>query len=211
MAGILFVMSASDHWTLNDGTRHPTGFWAEEFAEPFRALTEAGHTVDVATPGGVTPVVDQGSLDGAAAPAVPAALRLEDVDLDSYAAVFYPGGHAPMEDLARDAASAALLGKALAAGKPVALVCHGVAALLPVDRELVAGRRVTGFSNEEEGLAGLAPKAPWLLEDRLVALGADYSAGEAFKPNVVVDGPLITGQNPASSAATAAELLKAVK
>jgi putative intracellular protease/amidase len=208
VARILFVMSGSDHWTLNDGTRHPTGYWAEEFAAPFRALTEAGHTVEVATPGGVTPVADQASLDGGDAPVVPAPLRLEEVDPGAYAAIFYPGGHAPMEDLAQNQVSAALLGKALADGTPVALVCHGVAALLPVEPALLAGRRVTAFSNEEETLAGLAPKAPWLLEDRLVALGADYTAGTAWQPYVIVDGSLITGQNPASSQAVAQALIE---
>ena len=211
MAKILFVMSAADHWTLNDGTEHPTGFWAEEFAVPFKALTEAGHTIDVATPGGVTPVVDAGSLDGAEAPEVPTPVRLADVDLDAYDAVFYPGGHAPMEDLARDTESAALIEQALAAGTPLALVCHGVAALLPVRPAVVAGRSVTAFSNEEETLAGLAPKAPWLLEDRLVALGAKYSAGSPWQPYVVVDGTLITGQNPGSSEDVAAELLRVLE
>jgi putative intracellular protease/amidase len=210
MAKILFVMSAADHWTLNDGTRHPTGFWAEEFAAPYRALTEAGHTVEVATPGGVAPVVDSGSLDGQEPPVVPAPVRLADVDLDTYAAVFYPGGHAPMEDLAQDSVSAALIEKALSAGTPLALVCHGVAALLPVDPSAVAGRRLTAFSNAEETMAGLASKAPWLLEDRLVALGATYTSGGPWQSHVVVDGTLITGQNPGSSEEVAAELLRAI-
>jgi putative intracellular protease/amidase len=210
MAKILFVMSAADHWTLTDGTQHPTGFWAEEFAVPYQALIEAGHTVEVATPGGVAPTVDKGSLNGEEAPVVPEPVRLEDVDLDAYAAVFYPGGHAPMEDLSHDGDSAALVGKALATGKPLALVCHGVAALLPVAPELLAGRRVTGFSNIEESQAGLASKAPFLIEDRLVALGTGYTAAEPFQPHVVVDGTLITGQNPSSSAGVAAELLKSV-
>ncbi|GIE88466.1 type 1 glutamine amidotransferase domain-containing protein [Actinoplanes regularis] len=210
MSKILFVMSAADHWTLKDGTRHSTGFWAEEFLVPYRALTAAGHVVEVATPGGVAPVVDPASLNGEEAPVVPVAGRLTDVDLGAYAAIYFPGGHAPMEDLSQDGESAALIGKALTAGVPLALVCHGVAALLPVDPELVAGRRVTGFSNTEEGLAGLAPKASWLLEDRLVALGTTFTAGEPWQPYVVVDGALITGQNPASSEAVAAELLRAM-
>ena len=211
MTKILFVMSAADHWTLKDGTRHPTGFWAEEFQAPYQALTEAGYAVDVATPGGVAPTVDRASLDGGEPPAVPAAAPLAGVDPDAYAAVYYPGGHGPMEDLATDADSAALIEKALAAGTPLALVCHGVAALLPVDPELIAGRRVTGFSNAEETAAGLASKAPWLLEDRLVALGAAYDAGTDWQPHVVVDGTLITGQNPASSGPVAAEIIRALK
>ncbi|WP_250032203.1 type 1 glutamine amidotransferase domain-containing protein [Paractinoplanes maris] len=211
MTKVLFVMTASDHWTLKDGTRHPTGFWAEEFQAPYRALTEAGYTVEVATPGGVAPTVDQASLGDDEPPVVPSPVRLADVDLDAYAAVYYPGGHGPMEDLATDADSAALIEKALAAGTPLALVCHGVAALLPVHPELIAGRRVTAFSNAEEAAAGLAPKAPWLVEDRLVALGATYDAGADWQPHVVVDGRLITGQNPASSAPVAAEIVRALR
>ncbi len=210
MSKILFVMSAADHWTLNDGTRHPTGFWAEEFLVPYRALTAAGHVVEVATPGGAAPVVDPASLNGEEAPVVPAAGRLADVDLGGYAAIYFPGGHAPMEDLAQDSESAALIEKALTAGVPLALVCHGVAALLPVDPELVAGRRVTGFSNAEESQVGLASKAPWLVEDRLAGLGATFTAAEPWQSHVVVDGTLITGQNPASSKAVAAELLRAM-
>lgn len=211
MAKILFVMSAADQWTLNDGTKHPTGFWAEEFQAPYETLTKAGYEVEVATPGGVPPTVDQASLNGAEPPFVPAPKDLGDVRLSEYAAVFYPGGHGPMEDLAQDEESAALISHALTTGKPVALVCHGVAALLPVDRDLVAGRRLTAFSNREETAAGLASKAPWLLQDRLVAQGADYAEGEPWQPYVVVDGPLITGQNPASSAEVATEILRAIK
>ncbi len=133
------------------------------------------------------------------------------MDLDEYAAVYYPGGHAPMEDLAVNAASAAVVEKALSAGQPLALVCHGVVALLPADPALLAGRRVTGFSNAEETIGGLAPKAPWLIEDRLAALGAAYTADEPWKSYVVGDGPLITGQNPASSGAVATELLRVLE
>lgn len=177
---------------------------------PYRTLTEAGYTVDVATPGAVAPTADQGSLDGGEAPFVPAPLALEGIDLGNYDAVFYPGGHAPMEDLAVDAASGALIGRAITEGKPLAPVCHGVAALAPVDPALLSGRRVTGFSNAEEKLAGLADRAPFLVKDRLVALGTGFSAADPWQPHVVVDGALITGQNPASSAGVAAELLKAI-
>ncbi|GLY05372.1 type 1 glutamine amidotransferase domain-containing protein [Actinoplanes sp. NBRC 101535] len=211
MAKILFVMSGADHWTLNDGSKHPTGYWAEEFAVPFEKVTAAGHSVEVATPGGVAPTVDKASLDGGDAPVVPPAIDLAGVNLDGYDAVFYPGGHGPMEDLAVDAASAKLVDRALTDGKPLALVCHGVAALLPATPELIDGRRVTAFSNEEETAAGLAAKAPWLLEDRLVALGADYAAGPAWQSHVIADGTLITGQNPGSSAAVADELLLALR
>ncbi|WP_405595720.1 type 1 glutamine amidotransferase domain-containing protein [Streptomyces sp. NBC_01410] len=230
MAKILFVLTGADHWTLADGTRHPSGYWAEEAVAPYRALTAAGHEVMVATPGGVIPTVDAGSLapevnggpEGAAA--VTAALaemsvlehpiKLDEVDLADYAAVFYPGGHGPMEDLAADADSGALLTAALDSGKPLGVVCHGPAALLAARSEdgtsPFAGYRLTGFTNAEETQAGLADKAKWLLQDRLVEIGADFQEGEPWAPHVVTDRNLITGQNPSSSAPLAVELLKAL-
>ncbi|MEV4293477.1 type 1 glutamine amidotransferase domain-containing protein [Microbispora rosea] len=228
MANILFVMTGARHLTLADGTEHPTGFWAEEFAAPYLAFTAAGHEVIVATPGGVVPAVDQASLapevnggqDGADAVAATlrsaAALRspitLEGIDAARYAAVFYPGGHGPMEDLAADAESARVLTDAMDADMPVGLVCHGLAALLSTGRPDGAspftGYQVTGFTKEEETLTGLADRVKWLLEDRLVALGVRFSAGEPWAPHVVVDRNVHTGQNPASSAPLAAELLK---
>lgn len=230
MARILFVMTASRHWTLADGTEHPTGYWAEEFAAPYRAFMAAGHEIVVATPGGVVPSVDQVSLspdvnggeEGARQVAAileeAAELRrpitLESVDVSAYDAVFYPGGHGPMEDLSRDADSARVLGAALSTGRTVGLVCHGVAALLATagadGATPFAGYRLTGFSRAEEEQTGLAARASWVLEDRLVAMGAQYSAGEPWAPYVVADRNLFTGQNPASSAALAADLLKAL-
>ncbi|GAA0655133.1 type 1 glutamine amidotransferase domain-containing protein [Kitasatospora atroaurantiaca] len=228
MARILFVMTGAEYWTLADGTKHPTGYWAEEVVVPYRALTEAGHEVVVATPGGVVPVADAASLtpevnggqEGADAVAASLAsitalqhpLKLAEVDLADYAAVFYPGGHGPMEDLAVDADSGRLLTAALDSGKPLGVVCHGPAALLAAQRpdgtSPFAGYRLTGFTNAEETQAGLAEKAKWLLQDRLVALGADFREGAPWAPNVVVDRNLTTGQNPGSSGAVAAELLK---
>ncbi|WP_406404214.1 type 1 glutamine amidotransferase domain-containing protein [Streptomyces sp. NBC_00879] len=230
MAKILFVLTGADHWTLADGTRHPSGYWAEEAVAPYRALTAAGHEVTVATPGGVVPTVDAGSLapevnggpEGAAAvtaalagmSALERPMKLDEVDLADYAAVFYPGGHGPMEDLAVDADSGALLTAALDSGKPLGVVCHGPAALLAARREdgtsPFAGYRLTGFTNAEETQAGLADKAKWLLQDRLVEIGADFQEGEPWAPHVVTDRNLITGQNPSSSAPLAVELLKAV-
>ncbi|KOX11892.1 type 1 glutamine amidotransferase domain-containing protein [Nocardiopsis sp. NRRL B-16309] len=228
MATILFVMTGADHWTLADGTQHPTGFWAEEAVAPHRRLTAAGHEITVATPGGVVPPVDQGSLSPDAnggpegAQEVAAALesmeelrrplRLEDVDLADYAAVFYPGGHGPMEDLAVNAQSGALLTAALASGKPLGVVCHAPAALLAADDgdggSPFAGYRVTGFTNAEEAQAGLADRAKWMLQDRLVGIGTDFVEDEPWKPHVVVDRNLATGQNPASSGPLADELLR---
>ncbi|MCX4587237.1 type 1 glutamine amidotransferase domain-containing protein [Streptomyces sp. NBC_01481] len=230
MAKILFVLTGADHWTLAGGTRHPSGYWAEEAVAPYRALTAAGHEVMVATPGGVVPTVDAGSLapevnggpEGAAAvtaalaemSALERPIKLDEVDLADYAAVFYPGGHGPMEDLAVDADSGALLTSALDSGKPLGVVCHGPAALLAARREdgtsPFAGYRLTGFTNAEETQAGLADKAKWLLQDRLVEIGADFQEGEPWAPHVVTDRNLITGQNPSSSAPLAVELLKAL-
>ncbi|MFD5267959.1 type 1 glutamine amidotransferase domain-containing protein [Streptomyces sp. NPDC058335] len=228
MAKILFVMTGADHWTLADGTLHPTGFWAEEAVAPHEAFRAAGHEVVVATPGGVIPPVDKGSLaaelnggqEGADRVAAGLAamtelqrpVRLEDVDLADYAAVFYPGGHGPMEDLAVDAASGRLLATALESGTPLGVVCHGPAALLAAVKEdgsnAFAGRRVAAFTNDEEIQAGLGDQAKWLLQDRLTEAGVEVQVGEPWAPHVIVDGNLVTGQNPASSVPLAAELLK---
>ncbi len=226
MAHILFVLTGADHWTLADGTEHPTGYWAEEFAAPYAAFTGAGHTVTVATPAGVVPPVDHRSLapevnggpEGAAAVAEllagAAELRnpipLDEVDLADYDAVFYPGGHGPMQDLAVDPVSGALLNDALASGKPLGIVCHGPAALLATGEagpSPFAGYRITAFSNAEETQAGFADKAKWLLQDRLVALGVDYREVDPWAPHIEVDRNLFTGQNPASAAPLAAEML----
>jgi putative intracellular protease/amidase len=227
---ILFVLTAADHWTLADGFQQPTGFWAEEALAPYEIFKDAGYEIVAASPGGVPPTVDALSLapeynggpEGAeqrkralaAATELANPLPIEQVRLEDYAAVFVPGGWGPMEDLSADAASGQLLAQALASGKPVSLVCHGPAALLPARDAQgsfpFAGYRLTSLSNAEEKLSGLAERAKWLLEDRLVAAGAQYSAGEPFAPNVVVDRNLITGQNPASSAPVAKEVLIAL-
>ncbi|MFG3497732.1 type 1 glutamine amidotransferase domain-containing protein [Streptomyces sp. NPDC047928] len=228
MSKILFVMTGADRWTLADGTTHPTGFWAEEAVAPYEAFKAAGHEIVVATPGGVVPPVDRASLapeangGQAGADRIAATLasidelqrpvKLDEVELADYAAVFYPGGHGPMEDLATDAVSGRLLTLALETGTPLGVVCHASAALLAAVREdgspAVAGYRLTGFTNTEETQAGLADRAAWLLQDRLVEAGADFQEGEPWAPYVVADRNLITGQNPASSAPLAAELLR---
>jgi putative intracellular protease/amidase len=223
MVKILFIMTGADEWTLNDGSKHATGYWAEEAVVPLEAFKKAGHVVTVATPGGVVPPVDESSLADAAnggaaaaalirsvvesAPEFAAPVDLAAVDLADYDAVYAPGGHGPMEDLALNADSGRLLAGALQAGKPVGLVCHGLAALLSADvngANAFAGYRVTGFTNAEERLAGLADKAPWLLEDRLEAAGVQFAQGDPFTPHVQVDRNLVTGQNPQSSASFAA-------
>lgn len=222
MTKVLLVVSGSDHWTLKDGTRHPTGFWAVEFIHPHQVFTKAGYDITIATPGGVTPTVDEISLrseyngndqanvdaqrqyladlgDELAKPA-----RLEDIDPADFDAVYVSGGHGPMEDLADNAD----IGRIYAAIYPdkrkvVAADCHGVDALLPARNEdgswVFAGKKMTGFTNEEETAFGFGDKAKWLLETRLCENGAVFEGGPAFTPTVVIDGNLITGQNPASA------------
>lgn len=227
MSKILFVLTGADHWTLADGTEHPTGFWAEEAVAPYEAFTAAGHEIVVATPGGVVPTVDRASLapevnggqEGAdriaaaldAMDEIRKPVPLEEADLAGYDAVLYPGGHGPMEDLAVNADSGRLLIEALGSGKPLGVVCHGPAALLAAIREdgsnAFAGYEVAAFTNAEETQAGLADRAKWLLETRLTGAGVRVRTGEPWAPHVVVDRNLVTGQNPASSAPLAAEIL----
>ncbi|MER5796025.1 type 1 glutamine amidotransferase domain-containing protein [Streptomyces sp. NPDC001980] len=230
MAKILCVMTGASYWTLKDGHRHPTGYWAEEFVAPYTVFTDAGHEVTVATPNGVIPVVDTMSLRPTMTGGEENSLReeaviekaeelrhpisLKDVRLEDYDAVYYPGGHGPMEDLSVDPDSGALLREALASGRPLGIVCHAPAALLAT-RDAngdtpFANYRLTGFCNEEEAGVGFADKAKWLLEDELKKLPTDYSRGPAWEPYTVVDRNLITGQNPASSGPLAKELVKAL-
>ncbi|MFT4085156.1 MAG: type 1 glutamine amidotransferase domain-containing protein [Nocardioides sp.] len=226
MASVLFVVTGADHLTLTDGTDHPTGYWAEEVVTPLEILTRAGHRVTVATPGGVLPPADPASLTAAGAGGEEAAAQLRSVvasspelahpadlagiDLATFDAVFVPGGHGPMQDLAVDAVSGRLLADALSSGKPLAVVCHGPAALLAATgsdgRNAFAGRTITAFTNEEERQGGLADRVPWLLATRLAEAGLTVRAGEPWVPHLETDGNLLTGQNPASSAPLATAL-----
>lgn len=228
MTSVLQVLSAARVWTLKDGTEHPTGFWAEEFIVPYTLFTEAGWDVTLAAPGGEQPVVDQLSLGVKGGVLPPAAKKLKaqldrlapvladpadlsTVDPDDFDVVFYSGGHGPMEDLAVDEVSGALLTKRLASARPLALLCHAPAASLaaksPDGSWPFAGYRMTGLSNAEERLNPFAWKAKWLLEDRLKQAGADYTAGLPLRSKVVVDRNLYTGQNPGSSAALARRII----
>ena len=227
MPKILFVLTGSDHWTLTDGTKHPTGFWAEELLSPLQVFSDAGIEVDLASPDGKTPVVDEGSLSpdaigedesakqrkalDALSDRLGSTLVLADVDPRSYDAVFVPGGHGPMEDLAVNEDLGRILVTMLDGGKVVSSVCHGPAGLLPAKRDdgswLFAGRKLTAFTDAEEQQAGLADKAPWLLEARLRQAGATFSSGEPWAPFVVVDDTLVTGQNPASSSEAAQKVV----
>ncbi len=213
MTKVLMVVSGADALVLADGTSHPTGYWAEEVVESLRVLRAAGIEVSIATPGGVKPTVDAASLAGndfgaavdAIADELAAPLVLADVKAADFDAVYLPGGHGPMVDLAVDPALGRLLVDFEASGKVVAALCHGPAGLLSAVREdgtfAFAGRELTVFTDEEERQGGL--DVPYFVEARLRDLGARVSSGPAWSSTVVVDGNLVTGQNPQSSVDTA--------
>jgi putative intracellular protease/amidase len=223
MARVLMVLTSHDR--LGD-TGQPTGFWLEEFAAPYYVLRDAGMDITLASPkGGAPPVDPKSDAPGEETPsmkrfrgdpeaqrALANTARLSTVSPDDYDAVFYPGGHGPLWDLAEDRSSIALIERLHAAGKPVAAVCHGPAVLRRAKAAdgspLVKGRRVTGFANSEEAAVGLTDVVPFLIEDALQANGGEYSKAEDWASHTVVDGNLITGQNPASSEATAHALVE---
>ena len=228
MTSVLFVITAATGWTLRDGSVHPTGYWAEEVAEPYRVFSEAGWDITVATPGGVAPTLDELSLGVAGgrpkkrqeirdyldsiADVLDHPVALDSVAEADYDVVFYPGGHGPMEDLAFDPVSGELLKRRLASGRPLALLCHAPVAVLAATNEdgtnAFAGRTMTGLSNVEERLNPFAWKAKWLLEDAVKDAGIRYEKGIVpLRPHVVVDGSLYTGQNPASAEALADRIL----
>lgn len=226
MARILMVLTS--HGELGS-TGRKTGLWLEEFAAPFYEFLDAGHDVVLASPRGGAVPVDPGSQAESAQ--TEATRRFADDDLNrglitrtlpvstvkasDFDAVFYPGGHGPMWDLAGDPANAALLSEFWNAGMPVGAVCHGVAALLAArdadGQSLVEGRHVTGFSDAEERAVGLDEVVPFLLQDRLLAARAIYEAAPPFQAHTVVDGLLVTGQNPASSVGAAHALIGLLK
>ena len=219
---VLFVLTSHDQ--LGD-TGHKTGFWLEEFAAPYYVFKDAGATLTLASPAGGQPPLDPRSdepdaqtpsterfnKDAAAQQQLATTLPLKQVDASAFDAVFYPGGHGPLWDLARDADSIALIETFDRANKPLGLVCHAPAALVAAKKAdgspLVAGRKVTGFSNSEEDAVGLSAVVPFLIEDAFTRLGGDYAKGPDWQSFVVTDGRLVTGQNPASSEAVAQALL----
>ncbi|MFN3931723.1 MAG: type 1 glutamine amidotransferase domain-containing protein [Brevundimonas sp.] len=221
-------MVLTSHDALGD-TGKKTGFWLEEFAAPYYVLKDAGADITLASPKGGQPPLDPKSdepdaqtdatgrfKDDAAAKAELASTRpLSEVSADDFDAVFYPGGHGPLWDLAEDPASIALIEAFARADKPVGAVCHAPAALRHVkgpDGEfLVKGRKVTGFTNGEEEGVGLTDVVPFLVEDMLIANGGRYSKGADWGVHVVTDGKLVTGQNPASSEGAAEALLALLK
>ncbi len=222
---VLMVLTSHDR--LGD-TGAKTGFWLEEFAAPYYVLKEAGATITLASPKGGQPPLDPKSddesaktpdtrrfeTDDAAKALLATTHRLDSVSIADFDAVFYPGGHGPLWDLAEDATSRALIEGAIAANKPVALVCHAPGVLRHVKNAdgtpLVSGKTVTGFTNTEEAAVGLTEVVPFLVENMLKEQGGVYSKTEDWGVHVLRDGLLITGQNPASSKAAAEELMKAL-
>ena len=219
---ILMILTSHDQL---GNTGQKTGFWLEEFAAPYYVFKDAGAEITLASPKGGRPPLDPKSdapdaqtdatrrfrADAAATAALAATHVLAEVKIADYDAVFYPGGHGPLWDLANDSHSIRLIEDALAADKPVALVCHAPGALKNVHAAdgspLVKGRKVAGFTNGEEAAVGLTDVVPFLVEDMLKASGGVYSKGPDFGSYAVEDGLLITGQNPASSAEAARMLL----
>jgi len=222
------LMVLTSHSDLGD-TGKKTGFWIEEFAAPYYVLSDAGVVVTIASPKGGQPPIDPKSASPDAQ--TPATIRFDqDQDLKSklsqtsvlaelnegdYDAVFYPGGHGPLWDLANDQDSIALIEAFYKNNKPVALVCHAPGALIkvkaPNGEPLVKGKEVTGFSNTEEEAVQLTKIVPFLLEDEIKKLGGHYSKGPDWGVYVKKDGLLITGQNPASSEEAAQLLLDTLK
>ena len=220
---ILIVLTSHDR--LGD-TGKQTGFWLEELAAPYYAFVDAGAEVTLASPKGGQPPLDPKSnepdaqtkaterfkADTAAMQDLAQTRKLSEVSIADFDAVFYPGGHGPLWDLAEDPDSISLIEQTLQVNKPVALVCHAPGVLRHVKAQdgqpLVKGKTVTGFSNTEEDAVGLTNVVPFLVEDMLKEHGGQYSKAEDWQVHVQQDGLLITGQNPASSEATAEALLK---
>ncbi|WP_348700406.1 type 1 glutamine amidotransferase domain-containing protein [Duganella fentianensis] len=220
---ILMVLTSHDQL---GNTGKKTGFWLEEFAAPYYALKAAGANITLASPLGGQPPLDPKSdepesqteatrrfkQDTQAQALLASTAKLADMQVADFDAVFYPGGHGPLWDLAEDRASIKLIEDMLAAGKPVGAVCHAPGVLRHVKAAdgapLVRGKQVTGFTNTEEDAVGLTNVVPFLVEDMLKQHGAQYSKVADWQSYVVTDGLLVTGQNPASSEAAAEALLK---
>jgi putative intracellular protease/amidase len=219
---ILMVLTSHDQ--LGD-TGRKTGFWLEELAAPYYVFKDAGAEIVLASPRGGRPPLDPKSsepgsqtdatrrfeADEEALAALETTTRLDAVSHDGFDAVFYPGGHGPLWDLAEDPVSIRLIETTLAAGKPVTLVCHAPGVLRHAKAldgtPLVQGKAVTGFTNTEEEAVGLTEVVPLLVEDALRRNGGRFSKAGDWAPYVVADGLLITGQNPASSGPAAERLL----
>ncbi len=218
---ILMVLTSHDQL---GNTGRKTGFWLEEFAAPYYVFRDAGVQLTLATPKGGQPPVDPKSdlpenqtpamarfkQDKAAQNELAHTVKLADVKSEDFDTVFYVGGHGPLWDLAESADSIALLESFYNSGKPIALVCHSPGVLRHVTYKgepLVKGKRVTGFTNGEEEAVQLTHVVPFLVEDELLKLGATFEKVANWQPFSIVDGRLITGQNPASSTSAAQNLV----
>jgi len=220
---VLFVLTS--HSELGD-TGEKTGFWVEEFAAPYYLLADAGVKITIASPKGGQPPIDPKSAapdaqtaatrrfdtDQALKEKLAQTVKLSEVNASAFDAVFYPGGHGPLWDLAIDTDSIELIKAFVKQRKPVTMVCHAPGALINVKAEngdpMIKGKLITGFSNTEEEAVQLTDVVPFLLEDEMKKLGAIYSKGPDWQSYVIKDGLLITGQNPGSSEEAAEELLK---
>lgn len=223
---ILLVLTSHDQL---GNTGHKTGFWLEEFASPYYVFKDAGAQITLASPKGGQPPIDPKSdapdaqtaatrrfaEDAEAQRLLATSLPLAQVRAEDFDALFYPGGHGPLWDLAEDATSIALIERFIALGKPVGAVCHAPGVLRHVKAAdgtpLVRGKRVTGFSNSEEAAVELTDVVPFLVEDMLKDHGGVYGRAADWHSHVEVDGLLVTGQNPASSDASAEALLTLVE
>jgi len=221
---ILMVLTSHDQL---GNTGRKTGFWLEEFAAPYFVFRDAGVDLTLASPKGGQPPVDPKSdlpenqtpamarfkKDATAQKELSQTVNLTDVKAEDFDTVFYVGGHGPLWDLAESPVSIALLESFYNSGKPIALVCHSPGVLRHVTYKgepLVKGKRVTGFTNGEEEAVKLTKVVPFLVEDELLRLGATFEKLANWQPFSIVDGRLITGQNPASSTSAAEALLKLV-
>ncbi|HVI49540.1 MAG TPA: type 1 glutamine amidotransferase domain-containing protein [Chitinophaga sp.] len=220
---VLFVLTS--HSELGN-TGHKTGFWIEEFAAPYYALADKNVEITIASPAGGQPPIDPKSElpdfqtpatrrfneDAALKEKLAHTMKLNQADASDYDAVFYPGGHGPLWDLANDTTSIKLIEEFYRQQKPVAFVCHAPGVLrkvkAPNGEPLVKGKEVTGFSNTEEEAVQLTGIVPFLVEDELKQLGGFYSKVADWQPYALKDGLLITGQNPASSEEVAGILLQ---
>jgi putative intracellular protease/amidase len=221
------VMVLTSHDQLGN-TGRKTGFWLEEFAAPYFVFRDAGVDLTIASPKGGQPPIDPKSdlpenqtdamarfkKDERAKKELSQSVKLDAIKSENYDTVFYPGGHGPMWDLAEDPMSIALLESFYNSGKPISLVCHAPGVLRHVKYQgapLVKGKHVTGFTNGEEAEVQLTHVVPFLVEDELMRLGAIFEKMANWQPFHVVEGRLITGQNPASSTVTAKALLAYLK
>ncbi len=223
---ILMVLTSHDQ--MGD-TGHKTGFWLEEFTAPYYVFRDAGADITIASPKGGQPPVDPNSeaeealtettrrfqQDAHAKESLASTKKLGDVDMNEYDAIFYPGGHGPLWDLVNDDKSIALIKTAYEQDKVIGAVCHAPAVFKNVEvkpgQNIVGGREVTGFTNSEEEAVGLSGVVPFLLEDMLKENTATYTRGDDWAPHIVVDGKLITGQNPASSEGAAKAVVQALQ